>query len=179
MGFVPLEYNEQVKMIKWKYCPQCKRPLDTSGEYPYCRHCDLTIYLASKPTAGVLIAKDNKVLLSKRGIEPYKGKYDILGGFLKLGEDPKKGAIREVKEETGLDVKLTHFIGVYIDRYRTTQEFTFNLYYVGEIVGGKMNPQDDVAELKWFSLDDLPEFAFKTQPKVLADFKTWYKNNSF
>lgn len=161
-------------MIDWKYCPQCKKPLDTSGEHPYCKHCKLTIYQNSKPTASVFLINGDKILLSKRGIEPYKGKYDVIGGFLKLGEDPKKGAIREAREETGLKIKIIDMLGIYQDRYGKNGEYTFNIYYVGKIVGGKMRPQDDVSELTWFSIKKLPKPAFKSQTETFRDIKAWY-----
>jgi 8-oxo-dGTP diphosphatase len=162
-------------MINWKHCPQCKNELDLTGEYPYCKHCALTIYKNSKPTASVLLVKDDKVLLAKRGIEPFKGMYDIVGGFLKDGEDPIEGVKREAKEETGLKIKILDFLGIYMDTYGPTGEHTFNTYYVGEIIGGEMSPQDDVSELEWVPIADPPTPAFKSQTTVLKNLQKWYK----
>ncbi|HJY99037.1 MAG TPA: NUDIX hydrolase [Patescibacteria group bacterium] len=161
-------------MINWKYCPQCKNGLDRSGEYPYCKNCDLTIYQDSKPTASVLLVKDDKVLLAKRSIEPFKGMYDVIGGFLKEGEDPIVGVKREVKEETGLNIKILDFLGIYMDTYGSTGQHTFNVYYVGEITGGEMSAQEDVAELEWVPIASPPEMAFRSQDKTLKDLQKWY-----
>lgn len=57
--------------------------------------------------------------MSIRGIEPKKGKYDFIGGFLENGEDPLDGAVREFKEETGVEInkKDLEFLGIYVDDY--------------------------------------------------------------
>jgi len=64
-----------------------------------------------------LVVKGGRLLLVKRGVEPYEGCWDIPGGFLEAGEHPEDGAVREVQEETGLKVRLRGFFGAYIDTY--------------------------------------------------------------
>lgn len=161
-------------MIKYYFCPQCKTKLDLTDEYPYCPSCKLKIYLNSSPTASVLIIKDGKVLLGIRAVEPFKGKYDIVGGFLKLGEDPKTGVLREVKEETGLEVKIIDFLGIYMDRYGKGGDYTLNINYIGKITGGKMKASDDVAKLEWVPISKLPKPAFKGQVPAFKDLQKWY-----
>jgi 8-oxo-dGTP diphosphatase len=97
--------------------------------------------------------------LAERGIEPFKGDWDVPGGFLEPGEDPAGGAKREVLEETGLEVELSAPFAILIDRYPYGNgvDFTQNTYYLARIVGGSAAPADDVASLRWFSLDALPE----------------------
>lgn len=160
-------------MINWKFCPQCKRELKLDGEYPQCPSCKITIYLHSSPTASVLIYNNGQVLLPKRGIEPFKGEFDIVGGFLKYGEDPIDGVIREAKEETGLEIKILDLLGIYMDTYGPSGESTLNVNYVGEIVSGELKAQDDVAELVWCPIDNLPKPAFKSQLQAFKDLKRW------
>jgi len=162
----------------YKFCPQCKTKLDLTEEYPYCPNCNLTIYLDSKPTASILLIDGNKVLLGKRATEPFKGKYDVIGGFLKYGEDPIAGVLREVKEETGLKVKITDLLGIYMDTYGKGGESTLNINYIGKIVSGKMKASDDVAELEWVPIDKLPEPAFKSQIKTFKDLQKWYSSRN-
>ena len=104
-------------MVDYKYCPQCKKSLETSQEYFYCTNCDIHIYQNPKPTASVLPVKNGKVLISIRAIEPYKGSYDTIGGFLQLDEHPEETAIRETKEETGLDIKILDLLPMRKERY--------------------------------------------------------------
>jgi 8-oxo-dGTP diphosphatase len=162
----------------YKYCPQCKSKLRELSDFFCCTQCKGKIYKNSKPCAGVLPVKNGKVLLTKRAIEPYKGAFDVIGGFLNDGEDSEKGAIREAKEETGLDVRLIELLGIYIDRYGKDGDFTLNIHYVGEIVGGKIEAGDDVASLHWVPIEktDIKE-GFKNSRQSLRDLRKWYKKS--
>ena len=163
-----------MKPEDFKFCPRCKNKLEKLAEGFKCPKCKLKIYPHSSTTASVLLIDDDKVLLTRRGIEPFRGEYDVIGGFLKYAEDPIKGLLRETKEETGLKIKIIHFLGVYMDNYGKDGESTFNLYYIGKIVSGKISPHDDVASLEWKSVTNLPKPAFKSQVKVFKDLKKWF-----
>lgn len=164
-----------MKGSDYKYCPQCKSKLKSTDEAFECSYCGAKIYKNSAPTASILIVKGNKILLAKRAVEPFKGKYDVVGGFLKFGEDPVTGVLREAKEETGLRVKILEMLGIYIDTYGVPDKYTFNVYYIGEIVSGKAKAADDVSDLAWFDIDKLPKPAFKNQKKVFKDLQKWFK----
>lgn len=166
-------------MIKYTYCPQCKNELEEVKGFPHCLSCNITIFKNSKPTAGILPIKDGKVLLSKRAIDPFKGTYDLIGGFLNNGEHPEQGAIREAKEESGLDVKAIELLGIYIDTYGKDGDFTLNTHYIGEVMGGKMKAMDDVASLHWININEVPlNEGFKNTQEALRDLKKWYKNKN-
>ncbi len=160
----------------YKYCPRCKSDLTNTSEAFRCRRCGMVIYKNSAPTASVLILRDRRLLLARRNAEPHKGEYDVVGGFLKYGEDPLAGALRETLEETGLEVHILGFLGVYMDRYGRNGKHTLNFYYVGSIKSGRIRPQDDVAELIWFPLDELPDTAFRSQQQVFRDLRRWCKS---
>lgn len=131
-----------------------------------CPDCGYTFYRNPRPTTSVVVRKDSEVLLAKRAVEPEKGQWDLLGGFLEYDEAPRDCALREVKEETGLDIKIEKFLGFYPDRYfDTTNQIERSVLTIGFLAEAKNKkeptPQDDVEELEWFELDDLPsEFAF-------------------
>ena len=133
----------------------------------------MVIYKNSAPTAAVLIIRDREVLLAKRGVQPLKGKYDIVGGFLKYGEDPLAGALREAREETGLKVKILGMLGVYMDTYGRGGKRTLNFIYVATILSGRIKARDDVAELYWFPIKKLPQPAFNSQRKAFRDLRAW------
>lgn len=163
-------------MVDFKYCPKCKKELELSGEYPKCFFCDIIYYKNSKPTASILPIKEGKVLLSKRGIEPYIGKYDIIGGFLKNGEDPKVGAKREALEETGLTIEPKEMLGIYMDRYGEDDIYTLNIHYIGDITGGVMKAKDDVASLHWFDIGNLPsDLGFQNTKNALKDLQKRFR----
>lgn len=142
-------------MINYQFCPQCKNNLDLSGEYPCCPNCKETFYKNSKPCAGVLPIKNGQVLLAKRGTEPHKGEWDIIGGFLNSGEHPETGALREALEETGLKTKITGFLGIYMDKYGENGDDTLNIFYTAEIIEGELKAQDDVVSLEWVDIKNL------------------------
>ncbi|KKQ93889.1 MAG: 8-oxo-dGTPase [Candidatus Woesebacteria bacterium GW2011_GWB1_39_10b] len=104
-------------MINYKFCPYCGSPSKKYKEYFKCGICGKVVYLASYPTASAFIIKNGKYLISKRAIEPDKGMYDVIGGFLRGGELPEEGLKREFKEETGSSVKILDLLGVYTGKY--------------------------------------------------------------
>ena len=114
--------------------------------------------------------RDGKVLLVRRAIAPYRGYWDIPGGFLEAGEHPERGALREVREETGLRVELIGLLGVYLDRYGPDR--TLNLYYRARVLGGRERPADDAMALAWFAPGELPaRLAYPRHARrVLADW---------
>ncbi|HLZ10644.1 MAG TPA: NUDIX hydrolase [Chloroflexota bacterium] len=148
-------------MPAFTYCSKCGSPLAADRQAPLaaqkCFCCGATHYHNSKPTAGALIVNEDQVLLSKRARAPFRGFWDIPGGFLEAGEDPREGARREVREETGLEVVLAGPAEVYVGRYGADGDYTLNLYYRATIVSGEPNPADDVTDLRWFAMDSLPE----------------------
>lgn len=159
----------------YKYCPRCKSRLKNKADAFECASCGMVIYKNSAPTAAVLIIRDQQVLLAKRGVEPFKGEYDLVGGFLKYGEDPVRGVLREAEEETGLKIKVLALLGVYVDTYGRGGKRTLNFYYAGSIIGGRIKAKDDVAELAWFPINDLPQPAFKSQLKAFRDLRAWVR----
>jgi 8-oxo-dGTP diphosphatase len=101
-----------------------------------------------------------KVLLIERGIEPYKGKWALPGGFLKMDESAEEGARRELKEETGLETAYIRQFHTFTAPDRDPRERVVTIAYYAlvrlqDVVGG-----DDAAKAQWFSLDEVPALAF-------------------
>jgi ADP-ribose pyrophosphatase YjhB (NUDIX family) len=161
----------------FRYCPDCGARLDPVEDSDgrlvsqTCRSCGAVHFRNAKPCAGALVVRDGRVLLGRRATEPARGVWDIPGGFLNPWEHPIEAALREVHEETGLSVRIVRLLEVVVDTY-ADREYTLNTYYVAEIVGGSERPADDLAELRWFSPDELPdEFAFAHCAQVLAAWR--------
>lgn len=111
--------------------------------------------------AGVLAIENGKVLLIKRGNEPNKGLWSIPGGMVRLGESPEEAAIREFKEETGLDAVIENLLGVFNvvvrdDHGRIKYHYVV-IDYLGKVVGGTLSPGSDVMDAKWFKIEELSE----------------------
>jgi ADP-ribose pyrophosphatase YjhB (NUDIX family) len=161
----------------WRWCPRCRAELEVDGGKAGCTECGLTHYAHSAPTASALPEDgEGRVLLARRAVEPEKGKWDIVGGFLEEGEDPLEGLRREVREETGLEAEPLDFLVATVDRYGDGDDapHTLNLVWTARVSGGEPEPADDVSELRWFGRDELPppeECAFEHLTDVLAAWR--------
>ena len=88
------------------HCPDCGAEVQSCGPSTgACTACGREVYANAKPTAGVLLVREGRVLLVRRGAEPGMGRWDIPGGFLEENETPEDGAVREIREELGLDLE--------------------------------------------------------------------------
>ena len=136
-----------------------------------CPECGHVAFRNAKPAVGVLVVRRRRVLFVRRARAPFRGWWDIPGGFLEADEPPQKGAVREAREETGLRIKVGELIGVYHDR--SGEDYTLNLYYHATVAGGRERPGDDAADLRWFPVDAIPtRVAFPAHTRtVLRDWR--------
>lgn len=157
----------------WKHCPRCTARLHREDGRVECGECGFVEYANSKPTASaVIVDDDGRVMLSKRAVEPAAGKWDLPGGFIEEGEHPLDCLHRELREEAGIGLSDTEFIGAFMDWYDSGQRSvsTLNLYWSARIADGTPEPADDVEELRFFAPGELPEdeLAFGHLPAVLS-----------
>ncbi|WP_207264394.1 NUDIX hydrolase [Desulfovibrio sp. Huiquan2017] len=145
------------------------------GRIRTCPHCggEIEVYRNPTPTVDVVIVMDlpdggEGVVLIKRRNPPLG--WALPGGFVDYGETCERAAVREMKEETGLDVRLTGLLGVYSDPDRDPRGHTMSVVYTGvpedpaSLVAG-----DDAADAEIFPLGRWPELAFD-HARILADF---------
>ncbi len=168
------------ELEQWRYCPRCKAELEVDGGKAECPSCGFRAYASSKPTASaVCVDGDGRLLLSRRGVEPAKGKWDFPGGFLDEEERPLDGLRRELNEEAGVEVEPLELLGVWIDKYGgdSAAQTTLNLYWTARIVEGTPEPADDVAELRWFAPAEIAEemLAF---PHTLGVISAWREKHA-
>lgn len=161
----------------FQFCPydgsSLKPAPDAHGIiWPHCSLCDFVDYANPKPCAGALIVKDGQLLMARRGCEPFKGMWDLPGGFIESDESAEQALIREIREETHLEIHITGYAGSVPDGYGDRRITTLNFYYLAEPTGGDMQPASDVAELKWFPADAIPEgLAFPHQASIIAQWR--------
>lgn len=169
-------------MVPFIYCPLCATTLQTrripandGPERRVCASCGFIQWGNSKATAsGIVVeAETGRVLLARRAVEPFKDAWDIPGGFLESGEHPEAGVVRELREETGLVVAVTRFVGVYMDTYGPPpSEDTLNFYYECRVISGTLGADDDVSEIGWFDPQNPPEpLAFENTRQAFADWQ--------
>ncbi len=103
---------------------------------------------------------DGTVALSRRGIEPWRGWWEIQGGFSDHGEHPAETARREAFEEIGLEVELVEWRGVYLHSVPGDDIWRMVTVYLGRPVDPAIEPRvdgEEVVEVAWFALDSLPD----------------------
>jgi ADP-ribose pyrophosphatase YjhB (NUDIX family) len=168
--------GESPLLAGWTSCPRCRHELERPERSVRCPNCGLAVYANPAPTASALLLDDDgRLLLARRAVEPGAGLWDLLGGFVEEGEEPRAALHREVEEETGLEIELGEFFGGYPDRYGDDGIYTLNLYWTARVSGGEPVLDDELEEVKWFGADELPdhgEFAFRNTVEVLEDWKT-------
>ena len=110
---------------------------------------------------GALIIREGKLLLEKRRSNPGKGKWSIPGGIVELGETLEQTVIREVKEETNLDVERPEHIDI-VDNIEFDENDTIKYHFViidyfVKLKGGTLRAGSDAADLQWVALDKVKE----------------------
>jgi len=102
---------------------------------------------------GALIFNRDKILLIERGKEPMKGQWSLPGGALETGETLEQGIIREVREETGLEVKplkvLEIFERITRDAHGVPEYHYVLIDYICRITGGSLRAADDASRVAW------------------------------
>ena len=117
----------------------------------------------SQPIVGVgaVIVQDGKLVLVKRGIEPGKGKWSIPGGAVELGERVRDTAVREAKEECGLDIELVGDTPMdAIDNIIVGENAHLRYHYIilqflARPEGGTLRSGSDAAEVRWVPLEEV------------------------
>ncbi len=118
---------------------------------------------------GILLNEKGEVLLIKRKREPFKNFLALPGGFVEYGERVEDAIIREMMEETGLEVKIEKLFGVYSDPLRDPRGHTVSIVYVLKKVGGNLKGGDDAKEALWVKFHKDLKLAFDHN-KILEDF---------
>lgn len=162
------------------YCIRCGHRLARARErgqaVSRCPACGWTDWINPAPTASVLILRGggsgSAVLLVRRAFAPARGAWDVPGGFIERGETAEAAAVREVREELGVDVRLERFVGIFPDTYAFGGErlSSLNIYYVARLrrPNASIRPADDVSGFRWFPLARLPRrLAFKNNRQAL------------
>ncbi len=162
----------------YKYCPRCSGNLKhETNNLLKCQTCGYNFFINASPCVGIIIENENKrIMLGKRAIEPHKGTWDVLGGFMEPGETTYINAIREAKEELGVSVRpgLTVTSATISYPYMGVEIPCLILFMTAKIIDGVALPQDDVSEIQYFSEEELDHIQL-TYPVLKDAFHEYFK----
>jgi len=166
---------------EWKYCPRCRgellRRVPEGDDRPrlVCAECGTVVYENPAPCVCAIVESGGKILLTKRAVEPARGKWDLPGGYIEAGETPEQTLHRELAEETGIEVEITALLGFFVDTYGDGGTDTLNISYLATRKGGQERPGSDVAELAWFEPAEIPgpdALAFKNTREAIRAWRS-------
>ena len=124
-------------------------------------------------TVGAILKDGEKILLVKRGHEPFKGTWTLPGGHIEKGESDVDAVAREVKEETCFDFKPVYF-GSYEECFKEIEWFAHVSVFYGEFKGKidkKKLDQDEIKDLEWFNLNELNDLKMGFEHrKIIGEF---------
>src|SRR5262245_3454415 len=132
--------------------------------------CGFVFYLDPKVAVGTIIGSeaDNRIVLVKRAIEPGYGKWVFPGGYVDRGEEIREAAIREAREEAGLEVRLDRLINVYSYSGRVPVIIVF----AAKRIGGQLAVDDEGLEIREFAPEEIPwdDLAFRSTKEALQEY---------
>jgi ADP-ribose pyrophosphatase YjhB (NUDIX family) len=161
----------------WRHCPICAAELETLREgndagRDACPTGHFVHYVNPATTTFAFIeGADGTFLALRRAHEPCAGEWDLPGGFIEAGESPDDSLLREIAEETRLEVEIVGVIGAYSGRYGTggtEGKHTVDIGYHCRVTGGELQISEEKSEAAWVSLADFPEPAFEGERRALA-----------
>jgi 8-oxo-dGTP diphosphatase len=155
------------------YCPICGETLVLREEggrpRPTCDNCGYVHYVNPVPGVGMLIESEGGIVLIQRGNPPHKDEWTLPSGFIEADESAEEAAIREAKEETGLDVEIIEMMGV--NSFPEGPPVSgIMIFYRMRPVGGAMQAGDDAAAVRLFAPGDIPLLPFRTHREIMAEW---------
>ncbi|MDP2743446.1 MAG: NUDIX hydrolase [Dehalococcoidia bacterium] len=157
--------------MDYRFCPHCGRPLilaEVAGRVrPTCFPCGFSQFPDPKVATGVIATRSGRILLQQRRHPPGKGLWSFPGGFVDAGERVEEAALREILDETHVEIRLEGLVGVYS---QPGQPVIFIVYH-GVILSGEPSPGQESLAVGLFSLEELPPLAFPHDVEVLRHWK--------
>jgi ADP-ribose pyrophosphatase YjhB (NUDIX family) len=158
----------------YRFCPKCGAPLgrrklkEFEPERLVCTQCLFVMYLNPKVAAGTVVEYQGGIVLLRREIDPRAGFWVHPGGFVDRGETLEQAAVRETREEVGLEVEILGLLGAFSFHDSEVVVVT----YAARTVSGEPKVGDESLEVKTFDPQGLPwdELAFPSTRLALKEY---------
>ena len=159
----------------YRFCPACGGRLQARTLKPgdperlVCASCGFVFYMDPKVAVGTIIrTADERLVLVRRAIEPGYGLWVFPGGYVDRGEQVMEAAVREAREESGLDVRIERLVNIY--SYGGTSPII--IVYTATITGGELCPDEECLEAELFRPHEIPwdALAFRSTREALEDY---------
>lgn len=154
-----------------RFCLRCGTALQRRAAFgkrrPVCPGCGYVHFDDPKVAAGVLAERRGKLLLVRRNHEPHVGEWSFPSGYIDAGEQLEAGAIRETKEETGLDVRIDRLLGA----WSTAGERVIFIAYAARVTGGRIEVGPECIDVRFFAPDGLPPLAFPHDDSIVRAWR--------
>lgn len=162
------------KNVTYKFCPLCTKPfvkkrlIENEPERLVCNGCGFVFYLDPKLVACTIAETDHGIVLQRRNKQPQKGYWVLPGGFVDRGETLEEAAVREFREETGLDSKVVKLLG----NYSYPGEANIIIVYQSMVLGGRIRPCHESMSIDEFKKNQIPwdYLAFETTRRALRKY---------
>jgi ADP-ribose pyrophosphatase YjhB (NUDIX family) len=145
-----------------RFCSACGAELPAPPPV-VCASCGTSHWRNPLPCANGIVVQDGRVLLARRAHSPWFGLWGAPGGFCEFGEHPAETVVREVREETGVDVEVIGYLDTWVDHYADDPDEPdagiINVAYFTAVPTGREVGEADpaeVSEIGWFGWDDVP-----------------------
>jgi ADP-ribose pyrophosphatase YjhB (NUDIX family) len=172
----------------YRFCPSCGNPLESrrlkagDPERPVCIACGHIVYLDPKVAVGTIIrvpsdprdprdprlVNNPRLVLVRRAIEPGYGLWVFPGGYVDQGEEITAAAIREAREESGLDIRIDDLLNVYSYGGRSP----IIVVYTATALAGELCVDEECLEARLFMREEIPwnELAFRSTAEALREY---------
>jgi 8-oxo-dGTP diphosphatase len=161
-----------------RFCWRCGTAL-AAAPPTTCGTCGQAHYLNPLPCGEAVVLRDGKVLLLRRANEPYRGSWDVPGGFCEADEHPMRAAERELAEELGLAGRASAYVGTWMDAYGEPEPDGIQLQTVTSAYLVELDDPDapptlqpeEAVDARWWPLDALPAdlaFPVHARPMLVA-----------
>lgn len=173
-----MQSKNYVNPFGYSFCPKCGAGLQIreleNTQRLQCESCEFIFYQNPVPAAGGILVKDDALLLVKRKFEPQAGYWSLPAGFVEYSETVKQTVVREIKEETNLDIRVGNLFNVYSAIHDPQYHVVLILYDV-YLLGGELIAGDDALEAAFFPLDgNIPEMAFSSHEHAVARLRAQF-----